>query len=351
MDYSASTFSMTFSLRRSLANMQTMLVEYQKEISTGRIADAGVTLGSSARMSYILQDKTEETRTILATNRRISIRIETTQNALENLQQTAEAMRATLLVAQDNAGDPRAIASQARNSLALFVSNLNSEDGESFLFGGEKNDTPPIRDYFAATSAPARTALNNAVLDPVTGFGFPVNSPVVANLTAQKISDFIDGPFADLFSETNWKDQWSNASDTQIRNRISLHQTINTSETANDPALRKIAMAYVMVSELGVEGMSDDGARTLFRKATAIIDEGIGLLKRSRAGVGVVQQSIKIADTNLQTYLNILETETSRLEGIDRSEIAVRINDTMTQIEAAYTLTTRISQLSLAKYL
>lgn len=351
MTYSASTFSTTFTLRRSISTMQTMLAKYQKEISTGRIADTGVTLGSSARMSYILMDKTEETRTILATNRRISIRIETTQNALENLQETAEAMRATLLVAQDNAGDPRAISSQARNSLALFISTLNSEDGESFLFGGEKNDTPPIRDYFSTTSASARTAINSAILDPVAGFGFPVNSPLIANLTAQEISNFIDGPFANLFSETNWKDQWSNASDTRITNRISLHQTTNTSETANDPALRKIAMAYAMVSELGVEGMNDDGARTLFRKATATLDEGLGLLKRSRADVGVIQQSIKLADTNLQSYLNILETETIELEGIDRSEIAVRINDAMTQIETAYALTSRISQLSLAKYL
>ena len=351
MTYSASTFTMTFTLRRSLAIMQTTLAKYQKEISTGRIADTGVTLGSSARMSYILLDKTEETRTILATNRRISIRVETTQNALENIQETAEAMRATLLVAQDNAGDPRAIASQARNSLALFISTLNSEDGESFLFGGQNNDAPPVRDFFSTISAPARTAINSAILDPVAGFGFPANSPLVANLTAQKISDFIEGPFANLFSEANWKDQWSNASDARITNRISFHQTINTSESANDPALRKIAMAYAMVSELGVEGMSDDGARTLFRKATATLDEGLGLLKRSRAGVGVIQQSIRVADTNLQSYLNILETETIGLEGIDRSEVAVRINDTMTQIEAAYALTTRISQLSLARYL
>jgi len=342
---------MTFTLRRSLAQLQTTLEKYQREISTGRISDVGVSLGSSARMSYILQDKSEETRTILATNRRISIRVETTQNTLENLQKSAEAMRATLIVAQDNTGDPRAIASQARNSLALFVSNLNSEDGESFLFGGEKTDTPPIRDFFASTPGPARTALDAAILDPATGFGFLADSSLVANLGTQQISDFIDGPFANLFSETSWKDQWSDASDSPIKSRISLHQTIETSETANDPALRKIAMAYVMVSELGVEGMNEDGARTLFRKATATLDEGLGLLKRSRASVGVMQQSLKIANASLQSNLNTLELETLRLEGVDRSEVAVRINDTMTQIEVAYALTTRISQLSLAKYL
>lgn len=351
MDYSASTFSMTFTLRRSLAQMQTTLAKYQREISTGRIADVGVSLGSSARMSYILEEKSEETRAILATNRRISIRVETTQNALENLQKNAEAMRATLIVAQDNTGDPKAVASQARNSLALFISNLNSEDGESFLFGGEKNDTPPIRDFFASPPSPGRAALDAAILDPTTGFGFPADSSLVANLSTQQITNFIDGPFADLFSQSNWKDQWSTASDSPIKNRISLHQTIDTSETANDPALRKIAMAYVMVSELGVDGMSEDGARTLFRMATSTLDEGLGLLKRSRASVGVMQQSLKIADASLQSNLNTLELETVRLEGVDRSEVAVRINDTMTQIEAAYALTTRISQLSLAKYL
>lgn len=351
MSLSTSTFSMTFGLRRSIATMQDALARHQKELASGRIADPGVSLGSGARMSYILQNNLEETRAILATNRRVTIRVDATQNALNDLQQTAEAMRKTLLVSQDNVTDPKAIASQARASLALLVSTLNSDDGESFIFGGQKTDVPPIADYFASTVAPARAALDIALLDPATGFGFPADSTQVAQLTTQKINDFIDGSFSDLFSETSWKSQWSSASDTVIESRISLQQTIEASVSANDPALRKIAMAYVMVSELGISGMSNDGARALVRKATETLDEGMALLKASRARVGVMQQSIKIADENLQRYSGMLEVEVSHLGAADRSETATRINETLSRLEAAYALTARISQLSLTKYI
>lgn len=351
MSYSTSTYSMTFGLRRSIATMQEMLGRHQKELTTGRIADPGVSLGSGARMGYILQNNLEETRAILATNRRITIRVDATQNALANLQQTAEAMRATFLVSQDNVTDPGALASQARTSLALLVSTINSDDGDGFLFGGQRSDTAPIADYFAPTLSPARMALDAALIDPVAGFGFPADSPQVAQLTTQRIAEFIDGSFADLFSEASWKSQWSSASDAVLENRISLHQTIDASMSANDPALRKIAMAYVMVSELGISGMTNEGARTLIRKATATLDEGMALLKTSRARVGVMQQSIEIADENLQSYSDMLEIEATRLGAVDRSETATRINEVLTRIETAYALTARISQLSLTRYI
>jgi flagellar hook-associated protein 3 FlgL len=194
-------------------------------------------------------------------------------------------------------------------------------------------------------------ALDAALIDPVAGFGFPADSPQVAQLTTQRIAEFIDGSFADLFSEASWKSQWSSASDAVLENRISLHQTIDASMSANDPALRKIAMAYVMVSELGISGMTNDGARTLIRKATATLDEGMALLKTSRARVGVMQQSIEIADENLQSYSDMLEIEATRLGAVDRSETATRINEVLTRIETAYALTARISQLSLTRYI
>jgi flagellar hook-associated protein 3 FlgL len=77
----------------------------------------------------------------------------------------------------------------------------------------------------------------------------------------------------------------------------------------------------------------------------------MALLKTSRARVGVMQQSIEIADENLQSYSDMLEIEATRLGAVDRSETATRINEVLTRIETAYALTARISQLSLTRYI
>jgi flagellar hook-associated protein 3 FlgL len=48
---------------------------------------------------------------------------------------------------------------------------------------------------------------------------------------------------------------------------------------------------------------------------------------------------------------NTILLQLQDIEGVDQTEAAARVSGLMTQIEAAYTLTSRISQLSLTKYL
>jgi len=343
-----STFSLTSVLRRSLLQLQGDLARSQKELATGRYADLGAALGMRAGLSYSLGDAYDTAHAILATNQLVSARLDTTQAALANIFSDAQGLRATLMSALDDGGDPGAIEAQAGISLSNLISTLNSGDGGSFLFGGVNSDVVPINDYFAEPPSANKAALDSAF---VAAFGFPQSDPQVANITSAQMEAFLIGPITALFTSPAWNADWSKASDQPLRSQVSMSITIDSSVSANAPALQKLAMAYAMVNDLGASRMSSSTYRTLLEKATETIDAGIGQLLKTQAQVGVMQRNVANANRTMTIQSNAMETEMSNLETVDPAEAAARVNSLMTQIETAYTLTAKITQLSLAKYL
>jgi flagellar hook-associated protein 3 FlgL len=225
---------------------------------------------------------------------------------------------------------------------------LNSGDGDNFIFGGIKTDAAPIENYFADPAPPNKAALDSAFAG---AFGFNQTDPAVANITPAQMSAFLSGDFQSLFAPAQWKSTWSQASDEPMKNQISISRSIDASITANEPAMRKLAAAYVMASDIGNERLSQDTRRTVAKAAMETIDSAIALLTQTQARAGVMQATVDSANNAMDVQSTTLRLQLADLEGIDQTEAAARANILMTQIQSAYTLTSRISQLSLSKYL
>lgn len=352
MSYTLSTFSMSYGPRQILSNLQAELVKRQTELSSGRKADIGLALGAQTRQSISLGVNYDLLQAHLASNQLIVAGVDAAQSSLSSLIDNASALQKTLINSQTDGGGRSIIAEQARTSLALFTSTLNGVSNNGYIFGGVKTDTAPLNNYFSKSPSDAKNAVDAAFSSaPPEGFGFSQSSPLVSTISSQQINDFVDGPLANVFSDTEWGANWSNASSQPVKNRIAPGNTIETSTTANDPALRKIAMAYVMMTDLGNDRLSSEAFRTLASRAAEILTAGITELNSTRARVGVMQQNIKMANESMQIQSNVFEVQIGRMEGVDQTEVAAKITALMTQIETSYTLTAKISQLSLVKYL
>lgn len=348
MFYLTSTYSVNTSLRRTLIELQTDLARGQKELASGRHADLGVALGMRAARSFSLGDTSDTLQAMLSTNKLVGTRLDSTQHALASLKDNASSMRQTLLAATNDGGDRTAIQTQARVALGMFTATLNSSNGENFLFAGINSNVAPINDYFATPSAANKVALDAAFTN---FFGFPQSSPAVSTITSTQIEAFVSGPMASLFSSPAWNTDWSNASDQAQRSQISMSLTIDSSVSANDPALQKLAMAYTMMSDLGASGMSSATYQAVLQSATQVIDAAVGMLTRTQARVGVLQHNVAVANQNMSIQSGALQSEIGDLESVDPAEAATRVNSLMTQIETAYTLTARITRLTLTSYL
>lgn len=348
----SSTYSMTFGFQRNIETLKKELGHLQNEISTGRKSDLAADLGSRLRLCINMHSQSMNLARFIENNKLHGARLEITQSSLESVHENAEQFKSLLILSQNNTREPAFISSQASRFLSLFTSALNNTFDNRYVFAGEKINITPLNNFITEPASIAKSQIDAAFSsNPPDGFGFSQTSAMVSSITSQQLETFINGPLASFFSADQWMTNWSNASSGSLKNKISPNQEIDTSVTSNDPALRKIAMAYVMASNLGVENMNPNTYQTLLRLTNGILDEGIKLLTSTRTQVGVMQQYLQGTNDALQGKSQSLEIQISEFESVNRTEIAARINSLMGQIEASYTLTSRISNLSLVRFL
>jgi flagellar hook-associated protein 3 FlgL len=352
MTINPSSFSASYSLQRTIQTLRNELIARQNEIATGRKSDLAGTLGSQIRRSMNLHTLSGNLKSYIGNNNIIQSRLDITKSSLSNIAENTQEFKTSLLLAQNDARGQNLLVVQARNFLKLLISTMNNSFDNTYIFAGEKTNAKPLNDFYSTPVSAAKSAINDAFLNnPPDGFGFSQTSPLVSSITPEQISSFIDGPLSSLFSADEWSRTWSNAGARPLKCKISPIQTLEASVTSNDPALHKIAMAYVMVCELGAENMNSNSYQTLMRRATDLLDEGIKLLNTTRTGVGVMQQNIEKANSSLNKQLLILDIQLSSLEGADQADTAAITNSILNQLEASYTLTSRVSRLSLVNYI
>ncbi|KAF2988889.1 flagellar hook-associated family protein [Methylocystis sp. MJC1] len=345
---SVSTAGMSTALSNTIVDLQKRLSIAQKELSTGQHADMSVSIGSQLTQDSLLHLSVSDLEAITASNNVVSSRLDITQASLQKFSTDAQSMRNALIQAQSGFSNRGAVIQQAQTSLSTMMSSLNASSGGVYVFGGVKGNTAPIADTSSAPPSAAKASLDAAF---TSNFGFPPSDPRVSTITASQMNAFISGPMAALFSSSSWTANWSSASSTPLQNRISITQTSATSVTANDASFRNIAFGYTMLTNLGVSNLSNDTYQAVVSAATNYLDQGVSGLTGLQEQVGVMQSDLKSAQQNMGTQKDLLNTQIGTLENVDPAQASVTVTNLMTQIETSYSLTARIQQLSLTKYL
>ena len=331
-------------MRRSILDGQIQLLKAQKEVSTQRLADVGLELGHRTSQTITFRADHARLSGIIDTNGLVSSRLDASQSALTNVQDIAQDFLNALAVAHSGAADPALIKNKAQSALSSFTAALNTAINGEYLFAGINSDVRPLDDYSGAASADVAAAFQAA-------FGVSQSSPGAQNITATDMQAFLDGAFSSLFDDPAWGNSWSNASNQNVRSRISTSEMTTTGTNVNEEAFRKIAMAFTMVADLGIENLNDEAARAVVDKAMTTIGEAIGGLTTIQANLGTAQDQVSRASERLSLQVDMLNTQINALESVDPYEAATRVNSLLTQIETSYALTGRIHALTLLNYL
>lgn len=343
-----STQAIADSTRLSMLRMQTDLAKASKELSSGRLADVGLGLGSRTGHAVQLRQELSQIGTIIDTNGLVKSRLATSQAAMASLLGTAEDFMATLVTVRDGASAGDVVKPQALLNLKGLIGTLNANMNGQFLFSGINTDVRPLADYEGAPPSAAKTAIDAAFL---AAFGVAQNDPAASAIPAADMNAFLDGAFETLFDDANWAADWSDASSRNIRSRISTNELIETSANANEPAFRKLAMAYAMIGDLGLENLDRGAAREVVDKAIGLVSEALQGLTATQARLGVAQNRVANADERLAIQRDIITRQITGLENVDPYDAATRVNTLMTQVELSYSLTARIRQLSLLNFM
>jgi flagellar hook-associated protein 3 FlgL len=335
-------------MRVSLAKTQLKLAEAQKEQDTGRHADVGAALGYKTGQVLSLRQEHARLKTIIDSNSVVTTRLSATQAGLQQLTEDAQLFVSQLIGARNTDSGPTILRDQAKAALTSTIDALNSALDGAHLFAGINADITPIADYWATPTPGSR----QAVIDEFqTAFGALPGASGNGNIAAGDMNAFLAGPFADLFSETGWAANWSAAADQNIKSRISTSELIETSANANSQGIRKLAMAYTMVADLGLDTLNEAAYQAVVDKATQLAGEAVQDLAREQSRLGISQERVKNANDRMSIQVDIITNHIGLLEGVDPFEAATRVSALLTQVETAYAMTARIQNLSLLKFL
>ena len=318
------------------------------ELASGRHADIGLHLGGrtkvlvSAQAQKSLLEGAKDNATIGAT------RLAMIQDSLEASVSGAQSFMKELVPQASGQGDPAQGAQMARALLEDFTSAINVTSQGAFVFGGKNISEAPLTDYFSDPPSAARQAVEDAFQ---AKFGMPPSDPAAASITAADMEDFLDNEFAALFDSPQWETLWSSATDEEMRNLVSLTDVAPVTASANDPAIRKVVMSYVMMAGLGVESLNGATRQAVAARALRTAGQGVAEMNAMQGRVGVVEERVGQAKERLDAQLALVDKEIAGLEQVDLHEAAERVQALSLQLEASYALTGKLKDLTLLRYL
>jgi len=329
--------------------MQADLAKANEEITTGRHADVGLQLGSRTGHAISLRQERAELDAIVDSNAAASLRLSATKTSLDYIRTTANDFLSSLAAVGPQGYGLEAVMKVAERNLGTLTSEMNRVTGGQYIFAGTDTRVEPMRDY--ADSAPSgKSAVDAAFL---AEFGFPQSDDGTRNISAVDMEAFLaeGGPFDELFEDPSWNINWSNAASVNIVSKISTTERVETSTNANETAIRNLAKAYVMVSQLAVGNLNPEARQVLIDKAISTMGASIDGLVQIQANLGVAEKRISDANNRMDLQKIYFDEQIGKLEGVDPADAKARVDALMTQMQMSYSLTSQLRQLNLLNYL
>jgi flagellar hook-associated protein 3 FlgL len=331
-----------------MAKLQKQLVDAQKELATGRHADLGVTLGATTGVSVSMRQDMDQIQSIQSSNNLVLNRLTASQSALGTLSTSVSSFLSSLISAQTAATSQDTLIQSAHAGMQTMQDQLNASLDGQHLFSGINSDVQPMDDFFGAPPSAGAQAVTAAF---VAKFGMSPTDPSVASISPGDMTDFLNNQFSDLFSDSNWSSTWTSASDKPVSNRISRDQVINTSVTATNPTFRSMTEAYAMISGLGFANLSSGTQQAIISKARDITANVTGSLTQVQSGLGVIQQRVSDSNDQIDSQVDFLTKSIDNLEQIDPAAVTTQLSQISTALQAAYSLTSQLNNLSILDYL
>jgi flagellar hook-associated protein 3 FlgL len=334
-------------------SMQSQLNQLVAELSSGQKANPEASLGTSAALLYQLQSQSDQQTGLQTAITTGAQRLDTTQTALTSL---ASVVQSVTLAAQGTAGidvNLAAMGSQATSAIGQVLGLLNGGFLGSGVFAGNTGASQPM----AAADAPGglSSIAQNTLSAAVSAKGGP--------LSQSDITTLINGSngLSSVFNDTNSDPTqryagaiYTGSTDgkpTEVI--IGGSQTVRYDASANQPAFRDLLKGLSMLSMLNAPSTQLDASAKaeLLSQASKVLTNAQSELTTVRGSLGAVQSSLSAASDAQKSAAAATQAQILIYVQADNYGNASQISMLQTQLQASYTLTSQISQLSLVHYM
>lgn len=324
----------TTSLSRTLARANQDLAIAGKELSTGLFDDPVAASGGDAARLYAIE------RDIAfldgrSTNLKLAgLRAEASQNAIARVEAALTPAGASLAAAVGigDVGGATTIAKGGRDAFAEAVAALNTRFGERSLFAGAAVDQ--------AALAPAA--------DILADIATAVAAAPDAATAIAAVDDYFTSPAG--FAATGYLGDAADVASVELADGVRVDYALKGDDASFRDALAALALT-VIGAEGGFAGATD-------RERLAVLDEasqrGLNVVAdviTLRGDLGVTEARIEEASIRIAGETSILEQARNKFVAKDQFVAASEFAALEAQLQAVFSVTARLSSLSLTSFL
>lgn len=321
-------------LRQANNATKSELTTRMQEVTTGIRSDIPLGLGGDTRGLGHVESRLATLTAYDRAGTDLDRQARGMQFALEGVQDKVRLLGADMLLigTSPSATSVAAGLTQARAHLDEVVAKLNTNVAGRFLFSGTETTTPPL----------ASTAV---LLADLQGF---IGSPATAADLIAGVTAFFDAPpGAGGYVDTYGGD------DNTITVAIAPGMTAGIDDNATAPAIRETLKGLTLLAlaaEPPWDGNLPAQAEIMAAAGGSLIaaDTGLALL---RGDIGMTEGAVARAQTRNNAERTALNIERNDLTTVDPYEAISAATEAQTRLEAIYSMTARLSRLSLASYL
>lgn len=346
-----SSMSIQNALRYTVRQSQNELIKAQQEATTGQYQDIGVALGAKTTRSIDLNGELLRIQNLKSTNSIVTQRLSASQEALSTIAQSGQTILNSLVALAQNtdASSVKTTSDTVKAAFQSITSAANTSLNGEYLFSGINTDVKPLDDFYATSGSASKTAVANAMTTFLAAQAPPLSS--ASDMSKAQMDDFITNTLTPMFTGAAWNSTWSSATDQNMTTRVNRNEVIDTSTNTNSDGMRNMALAAVMTTELLGLGLANDVRQLVAQKATAAVGLAITGVNAQRTALGLSESRVTNANTSLDAQKDIIENHLSDLTGVDAYEASTRVANLKALVEAAYSMTARLQQMSLVNFL
>ncbi|MGE7370817.1 flagellar hook-associated family protein [Neorhizobium sp. NPDC001467] len=337
----SSTHSIQTTLLQTMARAQNDLAKANKEVTTGVYADLGAELGAKTSRSLDLSRDMLRIESQMTTNSVATQRLTSSEEALSQLADIGQAVMDSLVGLSGSSTTLDVARGTISSALSTFTDVANTSVSGEYLFSGTNSDVKPMISY------EEDGVLSQAIDDFRVAGGYPAP----ADMTAGEMETFLTDLRTQFNDDAFWSTNVSQSSNANISTRISPTEVVETSTNANSEGFRSFVFASVISAKFLTNDVPEQTRRAVTDSATNAIGKAISGVNDQRSQIGLSTERVSKATVSLADQKAIIETHINELQGVDVYEASTRVSALQSLLEASYTLTSRIQQLSLVNYL
>ena len=321
-------------LQRNTSLVKSDIARHSSELTTGRTAKISEHLNGEVGKLGALEHGLAQVEAYNFAGEIAGQSIRIVQSSLQHIQGVLGDLVPGLLMATSNGAQDviGPISNDAAGKFSAIVSVLNTQTGGRHVFSGKATDAPPL--------APAEELVAELQVQIAGSASASEALPIIENFFLSAGGGFETMAYRGATGDNN-------------AIKIGKYEQISNPARADNMAVRKTLMGVAIGALIddGLFASSRSDRQQMLHSAAENLLNAQAELSELQGHVGEVEARIEYAQTANQTEKFALLKARSDLIGKDEFESAVALQNAQTRLEALYTLTSRMSRMSLVDYL